>query len=177
MVFFSAFMMWAYTWNEYAVKGAAKTSIWRPLWDRCVGSSPQRTLLTSLCSINFSAVVLLPSILFLMPFQWILSWKSGDLSNFSSTISAASPPRIPPVDQILQLSTVTRGWILAKHLVLPVASIQETRSRPTATLQLFVRATVMMKRSISLLTHTPVHAALRVQAQLSLSFLWTPVGQ
>jgi len=33
MVFFSAFMMWAYTWNEYKVKGTPRTSIWRPLWD------------------------------------------------------------------------------------------------------------------------------------------------
>jgi len=33
MVFFSAFMWWAYTVNEYKVKGGEKTSIWRPLWD------------------------------------------------------------------------------------------------------------------------------------------------
>ncbi|KAF8123588.1 organic solute transporter Ostalpha-domain-containing protein [Boletus edulis] len=33
MVFFSLLMMWAYTWNEYKVEGAPKTSIWRPLWD------------------------------------------------------------------------------------------------------------------------------------------------
>ncbi|KAG1723155.1 organic solute transporter Ostalpha-domain-containing protein [Suillus lakei] len=32
MVFFSVFMMWAYTANEYKVSGK-KTSIWRPLWD------------------------------------------------------------------------------------------------------------------------------------------------
>ncbi|TFK35664.1 organic solute transporter Ostalpha-domain-containing protein [Crucibulum laeve] len=34
MVFFSAFMLWAYTANEYKRKeGAPATSIWRPLWD------------------------------------------------------------------------------------------------------------------------------------------------
>ncbi|KAI6141602.1 DUF300-domain-containing protein [Pisolithus tinctorius] len=33
MVFFSAFMMWAYTANEYKIEGAPKTRIWRPLWD------------------------------------------------------------------------------------------------------------------------------------------------
>lgn len=33
MVFFAAFMMWAYTWNEYVVSGYEKTSIWKPLWD------------------------------------------------------------------------------------------------------------------------------------------------
>ncbi|OJA11640.1 hypothetical protein AZE42_04761 [Rhizopogon vesiculosus] len=33
MVFFSTFMMWAYTANEYKVPGNRKTSIWRPLWD------------------------------------------------------------------------------------------------------------------------------------------------
>ncbi|CAL1702876.1 unnamed protein product [Somion occarium] len=33
MVFFSLFMMWAYSWNDYRVKGEARTSIWRPLWD------------------------------------------------------------------------------------------------------------------------------------------------
>ncbi|KAI0073973.1 DUF300-domain-containing protein [Panus rudis PR-1116 ss-1] len=33
MVFFSAFMMWAYNWNEYKSEGRPKTSIWRPLWD------------------------------------------------------------------------------------------------------------------------------------------------
>jgi hypothetical protein len=33
MVFFSILMMWAYTWNEYKIEGAPKTSIWRPLWD------------------------------------------------------------------------------------------------------------------------------------------------
>jgi len=32
MVLFAAFMMWAYTWTEYAVPGK-KTSLWRPLWD------------------------------------------------------------------------------------------------------------------------------------------------
>ncbi|KAF9244460.1 organic solute transporter Ostalpha-domain-containing protein [Melanogaster broomeanus] len=33
MVFFSMLMMWAYTWNEYKIEDAPKTSIWRPLWD------------------------------------------------------------------------------------------------------------------------------------------------
>lgn len=33
MVFFAAFMMWAYTWKEYTLKGGEHTSIWRPLWD------------------------------------------------------------------------------------------------------------------------------------------------
>jgi len=34
MVFFSAFMMWAYSWTEYAVPGERVTGgIWRPLWD------------------------------------------------------------------------------------------------------------------------------------------------
>jgi hypothetical protein len=33
MVFFSIFMWWAYSPNEYTVAGAKKTSIWRPLWD------------------------------------------------------------------------------------------------------------------------------------------------
>ncbi|KAI6014358.1 DUF300-domain-containing protein [Pisolithus marmoratus] len=33
MVFFSSFMMWAYTVNEYKIDGAPKTRIWRPLWD------------------------------------------------------------------------------------------------------------------------------------------------
>lgn len=33
MVFFSLFMWWAYSSNEYLVPGAKKTSIWRPLWD------------------------------------------------------------------------------------------------------------------------------------------------
>ncbi|KAJ7178521.1 organic solute transporter Ostalpha-domain-containing protein [Mycena crocata] len=34
MIFFSAFMMWAFTWNEYKRKpGTPATSIWRPLWD------------------------------------------------------------------------------------------------------------------------------------------------
>jgi len=33
MVFFSIFMWWAYSSNEYKVQGAKKTSIWRPLWD------------------------------------------------------------------------------------------------------------------------------------------------
>lgn len=33
MVFFSSFMMWAYTVNEYKIEGAPKTRIWRPLWD------------------------------------------------------------------------------------------------------------------------------------------------
>ncbi|KAF7361848.1 hypothetical protein MVEN_00529300 [Mycena venus] len=34
MIFFSAGMMWAFTWNEYKRKpGTPATSIWRPLWD------------------------------------------------------------------------------------------------------------------------------------------------
>ena len=33
MVFFAAFMMWAYPWSEYVEPGREKTSIWRPLWD------------------------------------------------------------------------------------------------------------------------------------------------
>lgn len=33
MVLFAGFMMRAYSWNEYVVPGAHKTSIWRPLWD------------------------------------------------------------------------------------------------------------------------------------------------
>jgi len=33
MVFFSIFMFWAYSPDEYKVAGAKKTSIWRPLWD------------------------------------------------------------------------------------------------------------------------------------------------
>jgi len=33
MVFFSIFMWWAYSPNEYNVPDAKKTSIWRPLWD------------------------------------------------------------------------------------------------------------------------------------------------
>jgi len=34
MIFFSGFMMWAFTWNEYKRKpGTPATSIWRPLWD------------------------------------------------------------------------------------------------------------------------------------------------
>ncbi|KAK7057130.1 organic solute transporter Ostalpha-domain-containing protein [Favolaschia claudopus] len=34
MIFFSAFMMWAFTSNEYKRKaGTPATSIWRPLWD------------------------------------------------------------------------------------------------------------------------------------------------
>ncbi|KAJ7901884.1 DUF300-domain-containing protein [Mycena olivaceomarginata] len=37
MIFFSGFMMWAFTWNEYKRKpGTPATSIWRPLWDRFV---------------------------------------------------------------------------------------------------------------------------------------------
>lgn len=37
MVFFSAFMMHAYNWNEYVIKGEPRTTkIWRPLWDRYV---------------------------------------------------------------------------------------------------------------------------------------------
>jgi len=34
MVFFAAFMMWAYSWNEYATNDGSHTSIWRALWDR-----------------------------------------------------------------------------------------------------------------------------------------------
>lgn len=34
MIFFSAFMMWAFSWKEYLVQpGEPHTSIWRPLWD------------------------------------------------------------------------------------------------------------------------------------------------
>ncbi|KAH7914889.1 organic solute transporter Ostalpha-domain-containing protein [Hygrophoropsis aurantiaca] len=33
MVFFSAFMCWAYTVNEYKQEGRSSNSIWRPLWD------------------------------------------------------------------------------------------------------------------------------------------------
>jgi hypothetical protein len=33
MVFFAAFMMWAFSSNEYADSSLPKTSIWRPLWD------------------------------------------------------------------------------------------------------------------------------------------------
>ncbi|KAI0338800.1 DUF300-domain-containing protein [Trametopsis cervina] len=34
MVFFSAFMMWAYSWSEYKVPGQPRTwNIFRPLWD------------------------------------------------------------------------------------------------------------------------------------------------
>jgi len=34
MIFFSALMMWAFTYQEYKVKdGMSATSIWRPLWD------------------------------------------------------------------------------------------------------------------------------------------------
>ncbi|KAI0276227.1 DUF300-domain-containing protein [Russula aff. rugulosa BPL654] len=34
MIFFSIFMMWAFTWNTYKVNpGERHTSIWRPLWD------------------------------------------------------------------------------------------------------------------------------------------------
>ncbi|KAH9168370.1 organic solute transporter Ostalpha-domain-containing protein [Lactarius sanguifluus] len=34
MIFFSAFMMWAFPWKEYLVQpGQPHTSIWRPLWD------------------------------------------------------------------------------------------------------------------------------------------------
>jgi hypothetical protein len=33
MVFFAAYMMWAYTANEYVIEGAPKTGIFRPLWD------------------------------------------------------------------------------------------------------------------------------------------------
>lgn len=33
MVFFAAFMIWAYPWTEYVEPGREKTSIWRPLWD------------------------------------------------------------------------------------------------------------------------------------------------
>lgn len=34
MVFFSAFMMWAYTWKEYQIPGQQRTPIGKPLWDR-----------------------------------------------------------------------------------------------------------------------------------------------
>jgi len=33
MVPFSLMALWAYTWKEYVIEGAPKTSIWRPLWD------------------------------------------------------------------------------------------------------------------------------------------------
>ena len=34
MIFFSGFMMWAFSWKEYQVgRGEGHTSIWRPLWD------------------------------------------------------------------------------------------------------------------------------------------------
>ncbi|KAI0291173.1 DUF300-domain-containing protein [Multifurca ochricompacta] len=34
MIFFSIFMMWAFSWKEYLVQpGEPHTSIWRPLWD------------------------------------------------------------------------------------------------------------------------------------------------
>jgi hypothetical protein len=36
MVFFSVFMMWAYSPAEYMKEGATPTSIWRPLWDSFV---------------------------------------------------------------------------------------------------------------------------------------------
>ena len=36
MVFFSAFMLYAYNWKEYVVPGQPKTGIGRPLLDRCV---------------------------------------------------------------------------------------------------------------------------------------------
>jgi hypothetical protein len=58
MVFFAALMMWAYTVNEYKVPGARKTSIWRPLWDRCVYVLSIGKLLVSdsfLASITVSA--------------------------------------------------------------------------------------------------------------------------
>ena len=29
-------MIWAYNWKEYKIAGVPRTSIWRPLWDRCV---------------------------------------------------------------------------------------------------------------------------------------------
>ena len=44
MIFFSFFMMWAFSWNVYQVKpGERHTSIWRPLWDSinlCTSSNP-----------------------------------------------------------------------------------------------------------------------------------------
>jgi hypothetical protein len=44
MIFFSIFMMWAFTWNTYKVNpGERHTSIWRPLWDSinlCMPSNP-----------------------------------------------------------------------------------------------------------------------------------------
>lgn len=33
MVFFSAFMMWAYTWREYRIPGQPWTPVGKPLWD------------------------------------------------------------------------------------------------------------------------------------------------
>ncbi|KAH8982092.1 organic solute transporter Ostalpha-domain-containing protein, partial [Lactarius akahatsu] len=33
MIFFSAFMMWAFSWKEYVQPGEPHTSIWCPLWD------------------------------------------------------------------------------------------------------------------------------------------------
>lgn len=58
--------MWAYTVNEYKVPGARKTSIWRPLWDRCVYVLSIGKLLVSdsfLASITVSAQWCLPNFL------------------------------------------------------------------------------------------------------------------
>ena len=41
MVIFSAFMLWAYSPNEYNIPGSKPTGILRPLWDRYTGPSPQ----------------------------------------------------------------------------------------------------------------------------------------
>ncbi|ETW76861.1 hypothetical protein HETIRDRAFT_442143 [Heterobasidion irregulare TC 32-1] len=54
MIFFAAFMMWAYTWNEYTTKGGAHTGIFRPLWDRCaVYTMCHITSNSECCSINY----------------------------------------------------------------------------------------------------------------------------
>ena len=44
MVFFSAFMLHAYSWKEYKVEGVPKRGAWKAIWDSVNYCTPSRAL-------------------------------------------------------------------------------------------------------------------------------------
>lgn len=123
MVFFSLFMMWAYSWNDYRVKGEARTSIWRPLWDRSVLIAINHSwlltlVLPSIVSTTVSTVIFVKTLYLLTIFQPTLQSRSTAPWNSSSTTSEANHMHM--VLALPRLTTRARlipRWTLEKHSV------------------------------------------------------------
>lgn len=127
MVFFSAFMLHAYSWKEYKVADAHKHGAWKAIKDSInYCTSPPHPSLRH----PHSSLVARPHPSSLTYPQRTLRTKLADPCDSSLTTGAASPERTAPESQSSTQRASRRRWTSGRRLALPHA---RTPSAPART--------------------------------------------